>query len=68
MSLDTFKVRQTLTVDGNDYDYYSLHEVAQRGIGDVQRLPIALKILLENLLRFEDGATVKANDIEVLGQ
>lgn len=68
MSLDTFKARQTLIVGGNEYDYYSLHEAAQNGIGDVKRLPIALKILLENLLRFEDAATVTASDIEVLGQ
>jgi aconitate hydratase len=68
MSLDTFKARQTLTVDGNEYDYYSLHEASQHGVGDVTRLPIALKILLENLLRFEDATTVTVSDIEALGQ
>ena len=66
MSLDSFQCRRTLAVDGVDYDYYSLPEAQAAGAGDVSRLPMSLKILLENLLRFEDGNTVTKTDIEAL--
>ena len=50
--------RSTLSVDGREYGYYSLSKAAER-LGDVSRLPISLKVLLENMLRFEDeGFTV----------
>ncbi len=62
---DTMKTRQTLNVDGKEYDFYSLPEAA-RQIGDISRLPFTLKVLLENLLRFEDGRTVKADDIKAV--
>ena len=67
MSLDTFKTRKTLTVGGKQYDYFSLPAAQQAGIGDVDRLPVSLKILLENLLRFEDDNTVTQADIKALG-
>ncbi len=67
MSLDTFKTRKTLIVDGKTYDYFSLPEAAAAGVGDVDKLPMSMKILLENLLRFEDGNTVKVADIKALG-
>jgi len=67
MSRDTFKTRKTLSVSGKDYDYFSLPAAEEAGIGDVQRLPVSLKILLENLLRFEDGSTVTEADIRALG-
>ncbi|MEQ8993149.1 MAG: aconitate hydratase AcnA, partial [Pseudomonadales bacterium] len=67
MSLDSFKTRKTLTVGGKQYDYFSLPTAAEAGIGDVTRLPMSLKILLENLLRFEDGNTVTEADIRALG-
>ena len=67
MSLDTFKCRRTLTAGGKEYDYYSLPEASKAGIGDLTRLPISLKILLENLLRFEDNNSVKIEDIKALG-
>jgi aconitate hydratase len=67
MSRDSFKTRKTLTVGGKQYDYFSLPAAAEAGIGDVARLPMSLKILLENLLRFEDGNTVTEADIRALG-
>ena len=62
-SLDSFKSKKTLTVGGKAYSYYSLEEASKNGLGDVTRLPASLKVLLENLLRFEDGETVKKEDI-----
>ncbi len=64
---DSLKTRRTLTANGKEYDYFSLPAAEEAGIGDLSRLPRSLKILLENLLRFEDGATVTTEDIEVLG-
>jgi len=62
---DTLKTRKTMTVDGQDYDYFSLKAAAEQ-IGDVSRLPYTLKVLLENLLRFEDGRSVNVDDIKAL--
>jgi aconitate hydratase len=63
-SLDSFKSRKTLTAGGKSYVYYSLEAAAQNGLGDVSKLPASLKVLLENLLRFEDGKTVTQADIK----
>jgi aconitate hydratase len=60
---DSLKTRKTLSVDGKSYDYFSLPEAAKQ-IGDVSRLPFSMKVLLENLLRFEDGVSVKVEDIK----
>lgn len=62
---DTLNTRRTLNVAGKDYDYYSL-VAASETIGDVSRLPYTLKVLLENLLRYEDGVTVSTADIQAL--
>ncbi|RMB01402.1 aconitate hydratase AcnA [Eilatimonas milleporae] len=62
---DTLNTRRTMTVGGQEYDYYSLKAAAEK-IGDVSRLPYTLKVLLENLLRYEDGDTVKSEDIQAL--
>ena len=62
---DSLHARATLTVDGRDYAYFSIPEAA-RTIGDVSRLPVSLKILLENVLRFEDGASCKTDDAHAL--
>ncbi|MEZ0225156.1 MAG: aconitate hydratase AcnA [Alphaproteobacteria bacterium] len=64
---DTLKTRQSLTVDGKDYDYFSL-PAAAKSIGDISRLPYSLKVLLENLLRFEDGQSVTVDDIKAMGE
>src|ERR1700754_533351 len=63
-SLDSFKSRKTLQVGAKSYVYYSLEAAAQNGLGDISRLPVSLKVLLENLLRFEDGKTVTQSDIK----
>jgi aconitate hydratase len=52
---DTLKTRRVLNVGGRDYDYFSLAAATDAGIGDIDRLPLSLKVLLENLLRWEDG-------------
>ncbi|MDJ0608071.1 MAG: aconitate hydratase AcnA [Kiloniellales bacterium] len=62
---DTLKTRRKLTVGGKDYDYFSL-EAAEERLGDLSRLPFSLKVLLENLLRYEDGQTVTVEDIEAM--
>ena len=49
--------RTTLTAAGKTYAYYSLSKAAA-ALGDISRLPFSMKVLLENLLRFEDGKTV----------
>ena len=66
MSRDSFGSRQTLNVGTEEYDYFSLPRAAEAGAGDIARLPMSLKILLENLLRFEDGVSVRREDIEAL--
>jgi aconitate hydratase len=60
---DSFNTRATLTVAGRDYRYHRLPAIAGH---DLARLPYSLKILLENLLRFEDGVNVTRADIEAL--
>ncbi len=58
---DSLKTRRTLTVQGKDFTYFSLPEAA-RHIGDISRLPVSLKVLLENVLRFEDGQSYTVAD------
>ena len=60
---DILKTRKSLTIDGKSYDYFSLPEAAKQ-IGDVSRLPFSMKVLLENLLRFEDGVSVTTDDVK----
>ena len=53
---DTLKTRRSLNIDGKLYDYFSLDAAAQAaGLGDISRLPFSLKVLLENLVRLENG-------------
>ena len=66
MSLNSFNSLDTLAVDGKRYAYFSLPKAAAAGAGAVERLPVSLKILLENLLRCEDGVSVRREDIEAL--
>jgi len=61
---DTLKTRRTLEVNGKSYDYFSLEAAQQAGLGDVSKLPYSIKVLVENLLRFEDGRTVSTNDVK----
>ncbi len=62
-SLDSFKCRRTLKAGKRHYDYFSLKEAEANGLPGIGRLPFSLKVLLENLLRHEDGRTVTADDI-----
>src|SRR6516162_9242020 len=62
---DTLKTRRTLAVQGKSYDYFSLAEAA-KSLGDISRLPVTLKILLENVLRFEDGQSYKVDDARAI--
>ncbi|MDO9708816.1 aconitate hydratase AcnA [Paracraurococcus lichenis] len=58
---DSLKTRRTLVVDGKTYNYFSLPEAA-KSIGDISRLPFSLKVLLENVLRYEDGSSYTVED------
>ena len=64
-SLDSLNCRRSLDVNGKTYLYYSLPEAAKT-LGDISRLPTSLKVLLENLLRWEDDITVRADDFNSL--
>ena len=65
-SLDSFGSRATLDVAGKSYTIYRLDALAKASNGNSDRLPFSLKILLENLLRNEDGAFVKRVDVETM--
>ncbi len=62
-SLNSFKSKTTLTVDGKTYTYFSLPLAEKNGLPGVSKLPHSMKVVLENLLRFEDGTTVTKADI-----
>ena len=62
---DSLKTRSTLTAGGKIYAYYSLPKAAEQ-LGNVDRLPFSMKVLLENLLRFEDGVTVTRDDLQAM--
>jgi aconitate hydratase len=64
---DSLKTRRQLSVAGKTYSYYSLAAAAEK-LGDISRLPFSMKVLFENLLRFEDGTTVKTDDLKALVQ
>jgi aconitate hydratase len=63
---DSFGSRTTLSSGGGTYTYFSLEALRAKGVGHLDRLPFSLKILLENLLRLEDGRAVTHEDIEAL--
>ncbi len=65
-SQDSLKTRRVLDVEGRKYTYYSLPAAAGAGLGDITRLPGSLKVLLENLLRHEDGRTVTVDDCKAV--
>ncbi len=62
---DSLKTRRTLKVANREYDYFSLKE-AEAQLGDLSRLPFSLKVLLENLLRYEDGRSVTVEDVKAM--
>ena len=66
---DSNKTRKTLTVGDQSVDYYSIPAATAAGLGDFSKLPAALKVVLENMLRFEDdGRTVSTDDIKAFAQ
>jgi aconitate hydratase len=62
---DSLSTRSTLTVRAKSYAYYSLPKAGEQ-LGDVSRLPFSMRVLLENLLRFEDGKTVTREDLQAI--
>jgi aconitate hydratase len=65
---NSFGSASTLTVGNHQYRYYSLEALEKKGIANTSRIPNSIKILIENLLRMEDGRTVKPSDIEYAAQ
>ncbi|ULB08773.1 aconitate hydratase AcnA [Cereibacter azotoformans] len=65
---DSQKTRKTLSVGGSSYAYYSIPAAEEAGLGQFSRLPAALKVVLENMLRFEDGKTVSVDDIRAFSE
>ena len=64
--IDSFKCRKTMNVGGKEYVYYSLTEAEKNGLEGISKLPYSMKVLLENLLRNEDGNSVKKADIQAV--
>src|SRR3954453_17616428 len=67
-SLDSFHCRKTLALGERSYSYFSLREPEKNGLAGISLLPFSLKVLLENLLRFEDGRSVTRASIEALAR
>ena len=65
-SLDSFNCEREMKVRGGTYTYYDLTEAEKNGLKGISKLPRSLKVLLENLLRHEDGNTVKKEDIQAI--
>jgi aconitate hydratase len=65
-SLDSFKCRKTLRAGSKTYEFYSLKAAEAQGLKGISRLPYSLKVLLENLIRHEDGRTVSKQDIKAV--
>ncbi|MGP8232310.1 MAG: aconitate hydratase AcnA [Methylovirgula sp.] len=67
-SLDSFKSRKILNVGTKTYHYFSLKAAERHGLPGISRLPFSMKVLLENLLRFEDGRSVTKEDIQAVAE
>jgi aconitate hydratase len=65
-SLDSFKCRKTLKVGNKSYVYFSLAAAEKNGLKGIAKLPYSMRVLLENLLRYEDGQTVTKDDIKAV--
>ena len=65
---DTSKTRKTLKIGDASIAYYSIPAATDAGLGDFSNLPAALKVVLENMLRFEDGKTVSVDDIKAFAE
>jgi len=64
--VDSFKAKKSLKVGAQDYEIFSLQQASQNGLTHLDKLPKSLKVLAENLLRKEDGKTIKAEDIQAI--
>ena len=64
--MNSFSSKSTLTVGNSKFDYFSLEQAERAGAGAIARMPFSLKVMLENLIRFEDGSTVSKEDILAL--
>jgi aconitate hydratase len=67
-SLDSYKCRKKLTVGNKTYHYFSLKDAEKHGLAGISKLPFSMKVLLENLLRFEDGRSVTKEDIAAVAE
>jgi len=67
-SLDSFRCCKTLQVGSKTYAYFSLPTAERNGLKGISRLPYSMKVLLENLLRNEDGRTVTKDDIKAIAE
>ncbi|HWU80015.1 MAG TPA: aconitate hydratase AcnA, partial [Caulobacter sp.] len=65
-SVDSLKTRRELLVGGKTYVYYSLRAAEEAGLTDASKLPVSMKVLLENLLRYEDGVSVNEADLKAV--
>ena len=63
---NSYKSLKKITIGGKDYKYYSINEAEKNGLSGVSKLPKSLKVLLENLLRYEDDLSVTKNQIEAI--
>ena len=61
--MNSFGSKSTLTVGDSKFDYFSLEAAENAGAGAISKMPFSLKVMLENLLRFEDGSTVSKDDV-----
>src|ERR1700688_3720014 len=68
VSRNSLGSRDALKVGGREYEIYRLDALERRGIGHVNQLPFSIRVLLENLLRMEDGRFVRPGDIESLSE
>jgi aconitate hydratase len=65
---NSFKSKKTLKVGAKTYTYYNLKTAEKNGLAGISKLPYSMKVLLENLLRFEDGRSVNKEDIEAVAE
>ena len=63
---NSYKALKSININGKEYKYYSLKEAEKNGLAGISKLPNSLKVLLENLLRYEDDLTVTKNQIEAI--
>jgi aconitate hydratase len=66
--MNTFNSQSILRAGNSDFEYFSLEQAEKAGAGAISSLPFSLKVMLENLLRFEDGVTVLPEDIRAVGK